>query len=257
MTTAWTRSVNGIEVLSFRGKQGLRYNSTKPGQQRIFSCHKSLPSSCARRPANNPDPRHLPIPTLRTAVAGLLRPFIGVRKSRAFYGFDCFISLCGYHVKMISLNRAAAAVLTLSALTLAGCGTPAPKDFGGSWKSVNRFQSTPTEIPLERPYTYFASPMDGTLKTMLTRWSKDAGVTLVYQLPSDYTLYTPVTKIHTLNVHEAAAELNSIYAAEGVFVTATDRQIVVEQASAITPEKAETKEASDASKTPPSTGSKK
>jgi hypothetical protein len=158
---------------------------------------------------------------------------------------------------MIFLNRAAAVALTLSAFALAGCGTPAAKDFGGSWKSVNRFQSAPTEIPLERPYTYFASPMDGTLKTMLTRWSKDAGVTLVYKLPSDFTLYTPVSKIHTPNVHEAAAELNSIYAAEGVFVTATDRQIVVDQASAITPEKAETKEATDTSKTPPSTGSRK
>jgi hypothetical protein len=160
-------------------------------------------------------------------------------------------------VKKIFLNRALTGVLTLSTLVLAGCGTPAAKDFGGSWKSVNRFQSEPTEIPLERPYTYFASPMDGTLKTMLTRWSKDAGVTLVYQLPSDYTLYTPVAKIHTSNVHEAAAELNSIYVVEGVFVTATDRQIVVQQASAITPDKATMEDTSDPSKAPSSAGSGK
>ncbi|MEP6898592.1 MAG: hypothetical protein ABI870_08690 [Rhodanobacter sp.] len=159
-------------------------------------------------------------------------------------------------MKKIFVNPTIVGILALSALALGGCGTPAAKDFGGSWKSVNRFQSQTTEIPLEQPYTYFASPMDGTLKTMLTRWSKDAGTTLVYRLPSDFTLYTPVSKIHTPDVHEAAAELNTIYALEGVFVTATDRQIVVDQASAITPEKAAAKSPTDSPAPVKSAGSK-
>jgi hypothetical protein len=141
-------------------------------------------------------------------------------------------------VKTIFLNRAAVIALTLSAFALNGCGTPAAKDFGGSWKPVNQFQSKTTEIPLERSYTYFASPMDGTLKTMLMRWSKDTGMTLSYQLHSDFTLYTPVTQIHTSDVNDAAAQLNSIFAQEGVSVTVENQRIVVGQASAITPQSA-------------------
>lgn len=122
----------------------------------------------------------------------------------------------------------------LATLALAGCGAHAAKDFGGSWKSVNRYQSTPTEIPLAQPYAFFATPMDGTLKTMLTRWSKDTGMALAYQLHSDFTLFAPVSRVHTSNIRTAAEQLSSIYAQEGVSVTVTDRKILVGQASAIT-----------------------
>lgn len=107
----------------------------------------------------------------------------------------------------------------LPAILLAGCGTPAAKDFGGRWKPVNRFQSSTTEIPLNRPYTYYAAPMDETLRNMLVRWTTDTGITLVYRLSSDYTLFAPVTKVRTADVRQAARELSAIYAAQGVSVT--------------------------------------
>ena len=129
-------------------------------------------------------------------------------------------------------------------LALVGCGTPAAKDFGGSWKPVNRFQEQTTEIPLAQAYTFYASPMDGTLKTMLTRWSKDTGMTLSYQLMSDYTLYKPVAQIRTRDVRSAAAELNSIYAAESILVTINDKQILVTVANLSKPDASETKSAS-------------
>jgi hypothetical protein len=134
-------------------------------------------------------------------------------------------------VKKLLLNKAFRGFPMLTAMALAGCGTPAAKDFGGAWKSLNRFQTAPTEIPLAQPYTFFAAPMDGTLKTMLTRWSKDSGMTLSYQLRSDFTLYTPVSVIHTPDVRTAAEQLSSIYAAEGVAVTVDGQQIVVQPAS--------------------------
>jgi len=124
----------------------------------------------------------------------------------------------------------------LAALALSGCGTPPAKDFGGSWKPVNRFQDAPTEIPLAQPYAFYASPMDGTLKAMLTRWSKDSGMVLSYQLHSDYTLFKPVSQIHTPNAKAAAAELSAIYASEGVQITVNDRQIVVEEATTSVPD---------------------
>lgn len=120
-------------------------------------------------------------------------------------------------------------------LALTGCGTPPARDFGGSWKPVNRFQDTPAEIPLSVAYTFYASPMDGTLKTMLTRWADDSGMTLSYRLLSDFTLYKRVSEIHTPDAREAAAELSSIYATQGVSVSVIGREIRVESASAVQP----------------------
>lgn len=134
-----------------------------------------------------------------------------------------------------SLNRTLGGALLLAFLALAGCGTPPAKNFGGPWKPVNQFRDQPAEIPLNPTYTFYASPMDETLKTMLTRWAKDSGRSLSYQLAFDVTLYKPVSGVRTPDIHSAAAQLNSIYAAQGVFVVANDRQILVEPASAISP----------------------
>lgn len=128
--------------------------------------------------------------------------------------------------------RWGAVLLALSCL--AACGTQPAKDFRGSWKPVNRFQDKPSEIPLEQPYTYYASPMDETLKTMLGRWAKDTGRTLRYQLDYDVTLFTPVSDIHTDDLAQAADRLNTIYAAQGVHVAGYPREIVVEAPAAAT-----------------------
>jgi hypothetical protein len=137
-------------------------------------------------------------------------------------------------VKKVFSDRLLSGATMLALLALAGC-TPAAKDFGGSWKPVNRFQDAPTEIPLAEPYAFYASPMDGTLKVMLARWAKDSGRELSYQLHSDFTLYTPVTQINTQDINAATDELSHIYAAQQVSVTATDRKILVVQAAAVTP----------------------
>lgn len=118
-------------------------------------------------------------------------------------------------------------------MLLAGCGTPAAKDFGGHWKQVNRFQPTTTEIPLERPYTYFASPMDETLRNMLVRWTTDTGMTLVYRIPSDYTLFAPVAKIRSADIGQATSELSAIYAAQGISITVAGGRLLVERAKAL------------------------
>lgn len=127
-------------------------------------------------------------------------------------------------------KRALSCCVLLAAASLAACGTPPAKDFGGSWKPVNHFQDTPSEIPLNQAYNYYASPMDETLRTMLRRWTKDAGLQFSYQLQSDYTLYKAVTQIHTTDVYSATAELSSIYAAQGVAVTTDGHEIRVSAA---------------------------
>lgn len=126
---------------------------------------------------------------------------------------------------LLKLTRTGAMLLVIVAL--AGCGTPPARNFAGPWKPVNRFQSKPTEIPLNPAYVFYASPMDETLKTMLTRWSRDSGRELSYQLSFDVTLYQPVSGIRTTDIDDAVARLNSIYATQGVSVSANARRIEV------------------------------
>ncbi len=121
----------------------------------------------------------------------------------------------------------------IAIIALTGCGTPAAKNFGGRWKPVNHFRTQPTEIPLQAAYTFYAAPMDETLKTMLTRWAADSGRTLSYQLPFDVTLYTPVSDIRTTDLDAAAQQLTTIYAAQHVYVSATDRKILVLPSSTV------------------------
>ncbi|NII53281.1 hypothetical protein [Luteibacter sp. SG786] len=125
-------------------------------------------------------------------------------------------------------------VLVSFAVMLSACGTPAPKDFGGSWKPVNRFEDKTTEIPLAVPYTYYAAPMDGTLKTMLSRWTADNGMKLKYKLRSDFTLTKAASAIHTSELRDAASQLSSIYGPQGVAVLISGPDLVVEEVSAIT-----------------------
>lgn len=115
----------------------------------------------------------------------------------------------------------------VAAMALAACGTPAARNFGGKWKPVNHFRQHATEIPLTAAYTFYAAPLDETLKTMLTRWANDSGRELSYELPFDVTLYTPVSDIRTTDLDAAAQQLTTIYAAQGVYVSATDRKILV------------------------------
>jgi hypothetical protein len=111
---------------------------------------------------------------------------------------------------------------------LAGCGTPPPTDFGGEWQAVNRYQATTAEIPLAPAYLFQATPIDGTLKTMLERWARDSSLKLSYRLGSDFTLHQPVTRIRTADLRAAASELSAIYASQGVSVAADGAQILVQ-----------------------------
>ncbi|WP_256774391.1 MULTISPECIES: toxin co-regulated pilus biosynthesis Q family protein [unclassified Stenotrophomonas] len=119
-------------------------------------------------------------------------------------------------------------IAVAAVVMLAGCATKPAPDIGGRWKPVNRFASTTMEIPLYTSYVYQATPMDGTLKTMLERWAKDSGMTLDYRISSDYTLYGVVSTISTTNPQQAVIDLSSAYSAQGVSVSIVGNQIVVQ-----------------------------
>jgi hypothetical protein len=136
-------------------------------------------------------------------------------------------------VKTRQTNFALIGIIAVLSLALTGCGTPPARDFGGSWKPVNHFEDKTTEIPLAVPYTYYAAPMDGTLKTMLTRWTTDNGMKLQYKLRSDFTLTKSATAIHTSELRDAASQLSTIYAPQGVAVTVSGPDLVVDEVSNI------------------------
>ena len=127
-----------------------------------------------------------------------------------------------------AMDRWFAGVLfCIAAVSIAGCATPSAPEPRGKWVPVNRFADAPQAIPLTQSYVYQASPADGTLKTMLTRWARDSRMSLSYQHPNDYTLYRPVADIRTPSLVEATAALTSAYASQKVVVVAERGQIVV------------------------------
>ena len=119
-------------------------------------------------------------------------------------------------------------LVLVAVAVLGACASKPAPDFGGRWRHVNHFDEAPTEIPLYTSYTYQATPMDGTLKTMLERWAADSNMQLSYNLPSDYTLIAPVSNISTTSVQQAATELSAIYAAQGVSVSVSANKLLVQ-----------------------------
>ncbi|PZO63696.1 MAG: hypothetical protein DI635_07875 [Pseudoxanthomonas suwonensis] len=124
-------------------------------------------------------------------------------------------------------NWQLAVLLLTLAGTLAACGTDPAPNFRGRWRTVNHYTVQPEEIPLHTAYVFAPSPLDHTLKAMLTRWARDSKMTLSYLAPSDYTLHQPVAHISTSSIQHAVGELSQAYAAQGVSVTYANNQIVV------------------------------
>lgn len=131
---------------------------------------------------------------------------------------------------VIGTKMTRTALLAAVAVLFAGCATPDAPDFRGRWKPLNQFSETPQAIPLHQGYVYQASPVDGTLKGMLSRWAKDSKLGLSYLHPNDYTLHASAARVRTYDLRAAAAELSAAYAGQGVRVSVEGAQIVVAQA---------------------------
>lgn len=126
----------------------------------------------------------------------------------------------------------------LALLLLSACASHAP-DFGGQWREANAYADAPQEIPLQQAYVYAPSPMDGTLRNMLQRWTRDAGLRLQYEHRSDYTLHAAVASIRSPDLRQAVAMVGEAYAAQRISVVVADGVVVVRpiesRAAAATP----------------------
>lgn len=134
-------------------------------------------------------------------------------------------------IRNVVLRKMIVLGVVMVSLVVAGCATPRAADINGRWRPVNRFAEAPQAIPLQQAYIYQASPADGTLRSMLGRWAKDARLTLTYLHPNDYTLYAPVAQIRASSLEDAATSLSAAYADQGVQVVIERPRIIVSQAS--------------------------
>lgn len=115
------------------------------------------------------------------------------------------------------------------ALVLVGCATSEAVDPRGRWRPIPQYAEVPQAIPLHQVYLYQASPADGTLRALLTRWAKDTRVELSYLHPNDYTLHAPVAQVRTASAEAAVNALAAAYAAQGVRISTERGRIVVSQ----------------------------
>ena len=126
-------------------------------------------------------------------------------------------------------NAIAAIACALVALLSCSCATSPAPGLSGRWTPVNHYAAAPEEIPLAQAYVFVPTPLDRTLKTMLSRWAVDSDRTLLYQHPSDFALYGPVADIHARRLQDALAMLNALYREQRVVVELSGDAIVVRQ----------------------------
>lgn len=134
-------------------------------------------------------------------------------------------------IRNVVLRKMLLSCVVMVPMVVAGCATPEAAGIKGRWQPVNRFAEVPQAIPLQQAYIYQATPADGTLRTMLGRWAKDARLTLVYLHANDYTLHAPVAQIRTSSLEDAASSLSAAYAEQGVQVVVERPRIIVSPAS--------------------------
>ncbi|KJJ15794.1 hypothetical protein HMPREF3156_01657 [Neisseria sp. HMSC06F02] len=76
---------------------------------------------------------------------------------------------------------------------------------------MNQLSDQITEIPLIKPHFYEITRLDSTVKGLLERWGETAKMPVIYDHPSDFTLYKKVQNIRTVELRVALDELTNLY----------------------------------------------
>lgn len=76
-------------------------------------------------------------------------------------------------------------------------------------------------------HVYKASPSDTSLRGLLTRWSREAGASLVYASGYDFDLVAQVGAIQSTSLEDALKELQSIYAPHAVEISWKRNALVI------------------------------
>lgn len=124
-------------------------------------------------------------------------------------------------------NLAWVAVVATALAGTSACAGREARDFSGRWTPANQYAATTEAIPLAVTHVYQASPMDGTLHNLLTRWARDSGSELDYRHPSDFSLHQPVRGVRAHALADALAQLARAFDAQGVDMRLEGERLVV------------------------------
>lgn len=119
------------------------------------------------------------------------------------------------------------ALLAFVLSTLAACGTSPAPDFRGRWKPANAFSEEPQQIPLRQAPEFAVSPADATLKSILERWASEAGASVQYAAPVDYTLHAAASGVSARDLLEALRQLEAAYSRQALRIRLMDGVIEV------------------------------
>ena len=96
-------------------------------------------------------------------------------------------------------------------MLMSGCTSRSAPDFPKSWQPMNQLSDQITEIPLIKPHFYEITRLDSTVKGLLERWGEAAKMPVIYDHPSDFTLYKKVQNIRAVELRVALDELTNLY----------------------------------------------
>ena len=120
-----------------------------------------------------------------------------------------------FHVPGALPLRGRRVAFLAACLLCAGCASHSAKVSGG-WRPANTLDTTPQPI-LRAPATqYMSTPIDQSLRGLLTRWAREGNMALDFQLASDFSLSQEAAAIRASSLEAALEALNRIYADNGV-----------------------------------------
>lgn len=111
-------------------------------------------------------------------------------------------------------------------ILMPGCGSHSAPDFPKTWQPMNQLSDQITEIPLIKPHFYEVTRLDTTVKGLLERWGEEAKISVIYDYPSDFTLYKKVQNIRTTELQVALSELSVLYSDRGIIFYLQDGAIM-------------------------------
>lgn len=126
-----------------------------------------------------------------------------------------------------SASSAGIALTLMAAAAGVGCAGREARDFDGKWFPANRYAEATEAIPLAGPRVYQATPVDGTLRNLLSRWARDSGSELDYRHPYDFTLHESVRGVRSADLTGALGQLEQAFAGQGVRLRLDGNRLVV------------------------------
>ena len=123
------------------------------------------------------------------------------------------MGLCYQRTKAIAF--VAHLSLLVVCITHAGCAHRDVK-VTGEWRPANALDATPQPIHDAPTVQYISTPLDPSLRSLLSRWSKQGEVALDYRASSDFSLSVDAANIRATSLEGGITALNRIYIQSGV-----------------------------------------